>query len=113
MVFENFLTIDYIKTFLGTVIITMLIVQFFKELPGVKRVPTRYFTFLVAFFNILICAALTGTFILSNIYLMFINAILVTFTCTGGYDFTINNIKLKKTETPKEINPVNITNDIK
>ena len=81
---------------MGTVVVTMLMVQFSKELLGVKKIPTRYFTFVIAFLNILICSALTGNFALSNLYLMLINAMLVTFTATGGYDFAIKNVKIQK-----------------
>lgn len=110
MEFKDFLTIDYISTFMGTVVVTMLIVQFLKELPGIKKMPTRYFTFLVAFFNIVMCSVLTNTFTLVGLYLMFINAMLVTFTATGGYDFAVKSITVRAT---KEIEPVSITNDIK
>ena len=96
MEFTDFLTIDYISTFMGTVAVTMLIVQFLKELPGIKKIPTKYFTFIVAFLNILICSFITGNFAVSNLYLMLINAMLVTFTATGGYDFTIKNVKIQK-----------------
>jgi hypothetical protein len=96
MEFTDFLTIDYISTFMGTVAVTMLVVQFLKDLPGIKKIPTKYFTFVVAFMNILICSALTDNFALSNLYLMLINAMLVTFTATGGYDFAVKNVKIQK-----------------
>lgn len=108
MVIEEFLTIDYLKTFMGTVVVTMLMVQFLKELPPIKKISTKYFTFMVALFNIVITTLLTGKFKIGNLYIMIINAILVTFTATGGYDFTIRNVnlnnnKLVTTEKPKEI----------
>ncbi len=116
MVFENFLTIDYVKTFLGTVVVTMLTVQFLKELPVIKKLPTKYLVFLVALFNILICSMLTNNFSLSSLYLIFINAMLITFTCTGGYDFTIKNIKINqdtKVIPPKTIPPEGETTEIR
>ena len=102
MEFSDFLTIDYISTFMGTVVVTMLIVQFLKELPGIKKIPTKYFTFIVAFLNILICSFITGNFAVSNLYLMLINAMLVTFTATGGYDFAIKSVTIKN-EKDKEL----------
>ena len=95
MEFTDFLTIDYISTFMGTVAVTMLVVQFLKELPGIKKIPTKYFTFIVAFLNILICSFITGNFAVSNLYLMLINAMLVTFTATGGYDFAAKSVTIK------------------
>ncbi|WP_125153687.1 hypothetical protein [Clostridium rectalis] len=93
MEINEFFSVDYISTFMGTVVVTMLMVQFLKELPGIKKIPTRYFAFIIAFLNILICSILTNTFNFNNLYLMFINAMLITFTTTGGYDFSINTIK--------------------
>lgn len=89
MSFENFISIDYLSSFMGTVIITMLLVQFFKELPLVKGIPTKYFTFIVALVNILSCQIILGSFKVGHIYLILINAVLVTFTATGGYDFSL------------------------
>lgn len=108
MVFEDFLTLNYVSTFLGTVVVTMLAVQFLKELPGMKRIPTKYLTFIVALINILTCSILSGTFNMASLYLIFINAMLITFTCTGGYDFTVKNIKINqdtKIIPPKAIAP--------
>lgn len=116
MVFEDFLTIDYIGTFMGTVVVTMLLVQFFKELPGIRKIPTKYFTFIVAFVNILLCSILTNTFHLSNLYLIFINAMLVTFTSTGGYDFTVKNIKINQDQKlipPKIVEPTGEVTEIR
>lgn len=96
MIFEDFLTLSYVRTFLGTVVVTMLTVQFLKELPGIKKMPTKYLTFLIALINIIVSSALTGTLTMESLYLIFINAMLVTFTSTGGYDFTIKSIKINQ-----------------
>lgn len=87
MEFNNFLTIDYIKTFMGTVTITMLLVQFIKDLPIIQNFKTKYLTFLVAFANILMCSILTNAFSFANLYLIILNSVLITFTSTGSYDF--------------------------
>lgn len=87
MEFTDFLTLEYITSFSGCVIITMLMVQLLKELPRIKNIPTKYFTFLIAFINILMPNIITGVFKIQDIYLIFINSMLITFTCTGGFDF--------------------------
>ncbi|WP_027626540.1 hypothetical protein [Clostridium lundense] len=110
MEFNDFITLDYMCTYMGTVVVTMLIVQFTKELPGVKKIPTRYYTFLVAFFNILICNILNETFTIAKVYLMLINAMLVTFTATGGYDFSIKKVII---DEPEKIETTDINNDMK
>ena len=93
---NNFVTWDYISSYVGTIVVTMLIVQFLKELPYIKVIPTKYFTFLVALLTIVICGLQAGTLSLSNLFLMFINAILVTLTATGGYDFAIKKVSVKE-----------------
>lgn len=93
---NNFVTWDYISSYVGTIVVTMLIVQFLKELPYIKVIPTKYFTFLVAFLTIVICGLQAGTLSLSNLFLMFINAILVTLTATGGYDFAIKKVTVNE-----------------
>jgi hypothetical protein len=94
MVLDNFITWDFITGYAGTVIVTMLIVQFLKELPFIKKMPTRYFTFIIALLNIIATNIATNSFLISNLYLMFINAITVTFTATGGYDFAVKTIRV-------------------
>lgn len=95
MVLDNFVTWDFISGYVGTVIVTMLIVQFLKEFPFIKKMPTRYFTFIIAFLNIVATNIATKSFSISNLYLMIINAILITFTSTGTFDFTFNSVKVK------------------
>ncbi|QAT39542.1 hypothetical protein [Clostridium sp. JN-9] len=94
MVLDNFLTWSFLGGFMGTVIVTMLVTQFLKEVPFIKAVPTKYFTFIVAFINILAVAIANGTFAFNGIYLMFINAIVVTFTSTGTYDFVVRPVQI-------------------
>lgn len=94
MVLDNFVTWDFIASYMGTVIVTMLMVQFFKELPFIKSIPTKYFVFIIALINIVATSVVTKTFLISNLYLMIINAILVAFTSTGTYDFTVKAVKV-------------------
>lgn len=102
MVINDFVNWTFIESFMGAVIITMLIVQFTKELKFIKNIPTKYYTFIVAFVNLTICQIISGKFALANLYLLFVNAIIVTFTSTGGYDFTMKSIKFKNdTDTTK------------
>lgn len=72
--------------------------------------PTRYYTFLVAFFNIVVCSILNNTFTIAKVYLMLINAMLVTFTATGGYDFSIKKVIV---DEPEKIESTNINNGMK
>lgn len=95
MEINDFLTLDYLSTYMGCVVVTMLMVQFLKELPIIKSIQTKYFTFIVAFVNILLCKVLLGSFLINDLYLIFINSMMVTFTATGGYDFAVGKVKIK------------------
>ncbi len=107
MVIDSFITWDFLGQFMGVVIATMLIVQFIKEIPGIKRISTKYLTALVAFATLLSYQIANGSFTWRGLYLVFLNAIFVTMTATGGYDFAqrkkvITPTSSQKDETPKE-----------
>lgn len=93
---DNFLSYQYIATFVGMVFTVGMATEFIKEIKFIKNVPTKYLTCVVAFVLILTCDLVIGTFKLVNIPLAMLNSILITFTATGSYDF---NKKLKNNET--------------
>lgn len=102
MAINDFVTLDFIASFAGTVVVTMLVVQFLKELPFIKNIPTRYFVFVAAFANIVISQITNEKFLLSNIYLVSINAILTTFAATGGYDFAVKSVNFRSDATEQQ-----------
>lgn len=91
---ESFLTWGYVATFMGIVFCTSMLVEFFKEMPYIKKIPTKYFTAMVAFVLIFVSAIFLGEFAFINIPLMILNAILVAFTTTGQYDFHYRKVRL-------------------
>ncbi len=91
---ENFLTWDYVVTFMGIVFCTSMVVEFTKELPYIAKIKTKYYTAIVAFFLMLFGALFLGNFVFINIPLMMLNAILVAFTTTGQYDFHYRKVRL-------------------
>lgn len=92
---SNFLTMEYISTFMGLIFVTSMMVQFLKDLPGIRNIPTRYFTFGISLFNIIVCSVILGNFTLAGLYLMVLNSMLVTFSATGGYDFVAKKVTMK------------------
>lgn len=92
---SNFLTMEYISTFMGLIFVTSMMVQFLKDLPYIKLVSTRYVTFFIALFNIIVCSVILGNFTLAGLYLMVLNSMLVTFSATGGYDFVAKKVNMK------------------
>lgn len=111
---DTFLTWEYVATFAGLVFATNLFVNFTKELPYVKDMPTKYYTSIVAFVLIIMSNLSSGVFDYKNIPLMILNSVIITFTATGGYDFTNKTIKSdSQVEIPKEDSTSAITNDFK
>ena len=71
---NDFINIEFIRTFTGCITATILIVQFLKDLPFIKEMPTRYFTFIIATLNIVIATIFPNT-IVEMIYLTLLNGI--------------------------------------
>jgi len=42
MEFNDFLSVDYVASYLGSIVVIMLITQFVKELPLISKLPTKY-----------------------------------------------------------------------
>lgn len=99
-----FLTWQYVSTFMGLCFSTSIVVEFLKEIPLIKKIPTKYFACIIAFLLLLFCSVIGNTFVVMDIPLMLLNAILITFTTTGQYDFTYRKVRMieKKPEDEKE-----------
>lgn len=88
-----FVDLTYVASYVGTVFVTMTITQFLKELPFIKKVPTKYLSFTIALFNIMICTYfLSGIPKLADVYIAVINAMLISTSSNGIFDF---NKKIK------------------
>lgn len=96
MEFNDFLSVDYVASYLGSIVVIMLVTQFVKELPWIVKLPTRYLVFLIALGHLLVFVRPAYT--VEAIALTLINALLLTLTATGGYDFAIK--KTTVTEVP-------------
>lgn len=113
MEINNFVNMDFLAGFAGTIVGVELIVYCTKEIPGIKKIPTKLYTFVLALIHLLIVKVVTGTLIfnLGNVYLLIINSLLVSVILCGGYDVVIGNVKLPKITNSKkenisiEINP--------
>lgn len=86
--FDALITRDIVATYSGMVMITILVTQFCKELGFLKGLKTKYVASGVALSAVLMGSFYSGNFSFSDIYLYLVNAILITFAATGGYDFS-------------------------
>jgi len=95
---DNFITLDYLSTFVGMVTVVMLFTEFTKELIDkfAKGLPTKYVVFLYSLLTILGYQFMSDTFDTSKLLLTVINAIILTMTAQGGYEWTFKPIEKKK-----------------
>lgn len=96
MEINNFVNMDFLTGFAGTIVGVELIVYCTKELPIIKKIPTRIYIFLLAVIHLLIVKYVTGNFTLTlgNVYLLIINSLLISTILCGGYDVAIGNIQI-------------------
>lgn len=94
---DNFITLDYLSTFVGMVAVVVLITQFTKELIDkiVKWLPTKYIVFIYALIVIIGYQIMSNTFDSSKFLLTIINAMLLTMTAQGGYEWIFKPIEQK------------------
>jgi hypothetical protein len=97
---DNFITTDYLSTFVGMVAVVVLITQFTKDLVDkvAKWLPTKYLVFLYSLIVMIGYQVMTGTFKASQLLLTVINSILITMTAQGGYEWVFKPIEQKSTK---------------
>ena len=95
---DNFITLDYLSTFVGMVTVVVLITEFTKELIDkfAKGLPTKYVVFLYSLLTIIGYQVMSDTFEPSKLLLTIINAIVLTMTAQGGYEWTFKPLEKKK-----------------
>ena len=90
---EEFFTWEYLGTYAGATIAVMLFVQFTKDLPGIKAIPTRLWAYIMAAVLLVLSTVFTVRPITPSIILLcLINAVIVAMAACGGYD-TLHGIK--------------------
>lgn len=101
MEFTNFLSVDMITTFSLSIIVIELWVAFTKELPIIKKIPTKFYTWLIAVIHLAVINTNIGIFSLSilGIYLLLCNALIFSFLLCGGYDIAVGKITLNKNDS--------------
>lgn len=108
MEINNFLNMDFLAGFAGTIVGVELMVYSTKELPVIKKIPTRIYTFLLAVIHLFIVKCVTGTFdlTLGSVYLLIINSFLISTVLCGGYDIAIGNIQIPEIINGKKKNVI-------
>lgn len=84
---DNFLTWEVLLTFSGLVGAVYMVVEFTKEIKFINKIPTKYWSFFIALFLLIITNIVTGTFECKDFILYFLNAIVVSLSSNGLNDF--------------------------
>jgi hypothetical protein len=94
---DNFITLDYLSTFVGMVAVVVLITQFTKDLIDkiAKWLPTKYIVFIYSLIVLIGYQVMSNTFEASKLLLTIINAMLLTMTAQGGYEWVFKPIEQK------------------
>ncbi len=101
---DTFLTWEVLLTFSGLVGAVYMVVEFTKEIKFINKIPTKYWSFFIAVFLIMMTNVVTGSFNYKDIVLYLLNSIVVSLSSNGLNDF--NKGKSKETSEKHE-------NDIK
>ncbi len=87
---QEFFTWESLLTCTGATLVTTLITQFFKDMPIVKRLPTRVFSYIIAVAVMLTAMAFEGNFSFRNAVIALINAVVVALASNGAFDAVTN-----------------------
>lgn len=96
MEITNFITSEAITAFLTTIIVVELWVSFTKELIFIKKIPTKFYTFILTTIHLLIINTTASLFELSVLgtYTLLCNALIISVILCGGYDIVTNKITI-------------------
>lgn len=97
---DTFLTWEVLLTFSGLVGAVYMVVEFTKEIKFINKIPTKYWSFFIAVFLIMMTNVVTGSFNYKDIVLYLLNSIVVSLSSNGLNDF--NKGKSKETSEKHE-----------
>lgn len=103
MEITNFLNADALITYTVTLLMVELWVAFTKELPLIKKMPTKYYTFILAIIHLAIINVQVVLFSLNvlGIYVLLCNALILSVLLNGGYNLIVGKITINKESDKK------------
>lgn len=90
---EQFITWDILTTYATFVTIVFMVVEFTKDLKFIEKIPTKYWSFIVAFILLTVVNAVTGNFKTIDIILYALSGISISLGANG-----LSNFNKKKDE---------------
>lgn len=91
----QFLTWEMLGTYSGTLGMVLILTQLTKGLPGIQRVPTQLYSYLIALIVMTVTAIFGGRTAASDFVLLIFNAAVVALSANGGYDAMVRVIEGK------------------
>jgi hypothetical protein len=98
---DSFLTWDVLLTFSGLVGAVYMVVEFTKEIKFIKKIPTKYWSWIVALILLVITNIVLGKFAFKDMVLYLLNAIVISLSSNGLNDFNKNK-KNKEIQEEKQ-----------
>lgn len=81
----NFFDWSYLGTFAGALVAVTLLTELTKNLPGIKRIPTQLYSWLLAFAVLILSILFTDALNIQSAALSVLNAAMVSLAANGGY----------------------------
>ena len=90
---NEFITWDVLMTYASFVTIVYTVVEFTKDLKFIKKIKTKYWSFLIAFILLTIVNAVTGTFKLVDLVLYALSSMTISLGANGLSNFNKEGVK--------------------
>lgn len=84
---EQFLTWDVLTTYTSFITVVYMLVEFTKELKYINKIPTKYWSFFIAFILLTITNLVMGTFKLVDMILYMLTAVSISLGSNGLSNF--------------------------
>lgn len=84
---DNFLSWDTLTTYASFVTIVFMVVEFTKGLKYIKKIPTKYWSFFIAFILLTITNIVMGTFRAVDIVIYLLTAMSISLGSNGLSNF--------------------------
>lgn len=88
---DSFLSWDNLTTYASFITIVFMVVEFTKELKFIKKIPTKYWSFLIAVILMVITNIVMGTFKCVDIVLYLLTSISISLGSNGLSNFNKSN----------------------
>lgn len=84
---DKFFTYEMLLTYATCVTAVFGVTQFIKDLPAIKKIPTKYVSFFISLAIVIITNIAVNNFKISNILLYILSSIFISMNANGIYDF--------------------------